>query len=279
MRFTSKTRSFLQKAGISALLLAILTTRIHAQISIEPMGVYLSPQQPASTITLVNRGLQATEVMLEIGYGYPRTQNGQTLFYRPDSIPSDAPAATSWIRATPRRTVLAPGQQQTVRILANPPSNLPPGEYWARIFVTPVHEAQNPTQGSSITLQSVSPVAVTYRQGPCTTGIQITHASALLHKDIIQTEFDLVRQGNAAYLGLLRLGVRDEQGKILATTEIPVAVYEHLQHRTNFQLPANVDPARIRSLFYEIATTRTDLPTGAALPFPTVRGTITTIEQ
>lgn len=49
--------------------------------------------------------------------------------------------AQKWIRFSPRRTRLAPGETQTVRIYLRKPANAPAGEYTARLMVQAIPPA------------------------------------------------------------------------------------------------------------------------------------------
>jgi len=87
----------------------------------------------------------------------------------------------NWIRAFPRRVVLAPGATQVIRFVANPPKDIPDGEYWARIVIrSQDSQAQLPDAGDmeSITtrLNMVMETAIVlkYRTGDLMAKLGIT---------------------------------------------------------------------------------------------------------
>lgn len=50
--------------------------------------------------------------------------------------------AKDWVRFSPRRIRLGPGDHQTVRVVARKPSDLAPGEYTARILIQAIPPAR-----------------------------------------------------------------------------------------------------------------------------------------
>ena len=56
--------------------------------------------------------------------------------------------AKDWVRFSPRRVKLRPGQVQTVRVVVRKPPDLAPGEYTARILIQAIPPARNPDEFS-----------------------------------------------------------------------------------------------------------------------------------
>jgi len=50
--------------------------------------------------------------------------------------------AKDWVRFSPRRVNLGPGEHQTIRVVARKPSNLAPGEYTARLLIQAIPPAR-----------------------------------------------------------------------------------------------------------------------------------------
>ena len=78
--------------------------------------------------------------------------------------------AKEWVRFSPRRTTLAPGETQTVRIFVRKPPDLPAGEYTARLLVQAIPPSPKPRdaagkdpdskQGMSVNLDVVYGVTI-----------------------------------------------------------------------------------------------------------------------
>ena len=53
--------------------------------------------------------------------------------------------AQDWVRFSPRRVRLGPGEHQTIRVVARKPADLPPGEYTARILIQAIPPVRRKT--------------------------------------------------------------------------------------------------------------------------------------
>ncbi len=71
--------------------------------------------------------------------------------------------AKAWVRFSPRRVRLGPGEHQTVRVVARKPLDLAPGEYTARILIQaipPVRKADGPTDKIQVNLDIVYGISI-----------------------------------------------------------------------------------------------------------------------
>ena len=71
--------------------------------------------------------------------------------------------AKDWIRFSPRRVRLGPGEHQTIRVVARKPSDLAPGEYTARILIQalpPARKVDEQTENIQINLDIVYGVSI-----------------------------------------------------------------------------------------------------------------------
>src|SRR5690606_33960663 len=155
--------------------LALLVSPLFS-VSVSPMAVYMSDRERTGTMTLYNPGSRAEEIEIGFAFGYPQTDaEGNIQVPIADEAPAGEPSAVPWLSAFPRRLVLEPGQRQVVRVLARPPADLAPGEYWARALVrsrggqAPI-EARQGDVGVQIDVETLVVVAVNYRNGPVGTG-------------------------------------------------------------------------------------------------------------
>jgi P pilus assembly chaperone PapD len=62
--------------------------------------------------------------------------------------PGQHQTVRDWVRFSPRRVKLRPGQHQTVRVVVRKPPDLVPGEYTARILIQAIPPARNPEESS-----------------------------------------------------------------------------------------------------------------------------------
>jgi hypothetical protein len=164
--------------------------------------------------------------------------------------------------------VLQPGQRQVVRIVARPPPGLEEGEYWGRALVhskggVPPIEAGRQGVDVKIDVETVVVVAVNYRNGEVSTGLEVSSAVAALVPDSTVATIDLARTGNAAFLGRLLVEALDDQGTVLGEREEVLAVYRTLRRRVAIPVSSGAVPARVR---YTMDTHRDDLPDRGVIP-------------
>lgn len=259
-------------AGLSA-----LAGWAHALV-VAPHHVFIDHRTRSGVLYLFNPGDHAEEVSIALMYGYPASDSAGNVSIRFVENPGpQEPSAAGWIRAFPRRAVVAPGQRQAVRLLAQPPRDLPDGEYWTRVMVTsrpaevPVTTVDTGVQ-VGVTLEVRTVVPVTYRKGSVSTGVEVTRFESAVQGDSLIALIGMRRLGAAAYLGTLRLALRDSLGTARAETDQQVAVYYDLLRRMAMPI------AGLRSGTYalqlRIDTRRTDLDPRNVLPAQPVDGSL-----
>jgi hypothetical protein len=239
-------------------------------ILVAPHAVFMDHRSRTGQVFLVNTGDSPEEVSIELKYGYPATDSTGTVFIRLiDQPDSTEPSAAAWIKAYPRRAVLAPGQRQVVRLLATPPAGLPDGEYWSRIIATSrgskvavVSGDSTVSAGLSLELRTI--ISLSYRKGAVHTGVTVTDLRATREGDSLVVWFGAERQGNAAFLGTLTYRLVDAAGKVREEWESPVAVYHPLSRRYVF--PVDSVPAGRYTLRMSLTTARSDLDQRNILP-------------
>ena len=262
-------------------LLALLPLPLAAQgVLIAPTTVIIDARSRTSSILLVNQGEEPAEVDISTFFAYTVTDStGQLQLHTPDSTETGLVSAAEWIRAFPRRMTIAPNSQQTVRLLITPPTDLPDGEYWARLAVlarggrVPLETSTDTSAvnvGLSIEVRTLLPVL--YRKGKVETGITLSGLRAARVADSVVVRGRLERRGNAAMIGTLRGELVDSAGRVRASFTQPVSTYLALEPR--FVTPADSVPSGEYTLRMEVSPERRDLPPEALLPFRTVRDSV-----
>jgi hypothetical protein len=233
------------------------------------MAVYLDGRNRQGTMTLYNAGTRPEEIRIDFAFGYPQSdEEGNLSVPLYDEAPRGEPSAVPWLTAFPQRMVLQPGQRQVVRVVARPPPGLEDGEYWGRALVhsrggvPPIESAQRGVD-VKIDVETVVVVAVNYRNGEVSTGLEVSSAAAALAADSTVATIDLTRTGNAAFLGRLLVEALDASGTVLGESEEVLAVYRTLRRRVSIPVPGGAVPARVR---YTMDTDRDDLPDRGVIP-------------
>jgi P pilus assembly chaperone PapD len=248
-------------------------------VLVAPHGIFIDHRSRNGSFELYNPNSQPAEVSISTVFGYPVTDSTGNFTLKTTEAPdSSQPSAAAWIEAYPRRLVLRPFERQRVRLLARPPVGLPDGEYWSRLVVAATG-ARIPSAGPDtapplrigLSLEMRTIVAVFYRKGPLRTGVALSGIRAGIEGDSLVVRARLTRQGNAAYLGMLRGKLLDENGKQFATFASQVGVYYDLEPRFAAAV-GSLPPARY-TLQVDVATDRPDLPRGGPIRATPVRGT------
>ena len=253
-----------------ALALALVAARQAAAVSVSPTALYIDSRTRTGVLTLYNSGTLPEEVTLDFAYGYPVSDSaGNVTVPVTREVGAGEPSALAWMRAFPRRLLLQPGQRQVVRVLVEPPADLPDGEYWSRILISsrggqpPIEQTQGETR-IQLNVTTTLVMAANYRKGDVRTGVEMQAASARRDADGVTLQVDLARTGNAAFLGRLRADLLDARGQVVGTVHDDVAVYRAMRRRLTIPVPAGTSgPLTVRVV---VNTEREDLPPGGALP-------------
>jgi hypothetical protein len=223
----------------------------------------------------VNTGNEAAEVSVSTVFGYPVSDSAGRISVmmteRPDST---QPSAASWIVAYPTHIVIRPGAHQIIRLLSKATSALPDGEYWTRLVISAKGGAVRLSEARAadtaairvgVSLEVRTVIALLYRKGAVRTGLAIGTPSARVIGDSIEVRVPLKREGNAAFIGMMRLSLVDAAGQEMARGEHQTAVYYELAPA--WRLPIDRSRRGPYSLRVTLDNVRDDVPTGVRLPF------------
>ena len=258
-------------------------------VMVAPHAVFIDHAQRSGSVLLYNPGTQAVEVTISTIFGYPTTDSAGGI--RLDTLPADsATSALAWIQAFPRRLTVGPRERQTVRLLARPPIGLADGEYWLRLIIA-AQAGSVPITGVGdttaiqvgLTLEVRTIIGVNYRKGAVRTGVTLSNLRAQIAGDSLITRAKIERQGNAAFVGMIREVLVDSTGavrplqvgdSVVRSYQSPVGVYYTMEPRL---ATAVARPALARGRYwlrYEVVAEREDLDPKVVLKAPAVRDSV-----
>ena len=143
-----------------------------------------------------------------------------------------------WIKAFPRKMVLAPNSSQVVRFVARPPKDLPDSEYWARVVVrsqegeTSIPAAtDNDKITTKLNMIMQTAIALKYRTGNLISKLEVLDTETKLVDSTVRISIDLVNRGNVSYIGLLQCRLVDAKGNVISKGQVDLAVYRDLKRR------------------------------------------------
>jgi len=190
-----------------------------------------------------------------------------------DSATAARSSLVPWVRAFPRRVLLAAGQQQMVRLTLRPPEGLEEGVYWARLVVSSVPESppvDTAPRGitTQITFRLQQITTVLYRRGDTRTAVEVGPVVVREDSADLHLLVPLKRTGAAPFLGSVKVRVEDARGAVVQEgTETTSVYYSLVKHIT---LPRS----RLRSGAYTAEITavaeRPDVAPDALFPMAPV---------
>lgn len=272
-------RFAVRTAGVAWCALGRLASAQLPGVAVDPHLVVLTHAKPSGEITVVNPRSHAADFSVDLHFGYATTDSaGQARVAL--SGDGDGASAAGWVTPYPRRFRLAPGASQTVRLLAHPPAGTRDGEYWARLTVhardavPPSRVAEGADGGTdagslphvALALETATILPVFYRQGGMETGIVIDSLAAQAVSDsAIEVRAALRRTGNAAFIGLATITVRDASDRVVAAAARQLAVYRASAPRWHVPFPGNDRGVGYR-VTVELSTRRHDLDPHLVVP-------------
>lgn len=271
-------RAFLRRSVVALATtgVALAFVPVLRAILVAPTAVFMDHRTRSGQLYLVNSSARPEEVTIELKFGYPTSDSaGGVTVLLEDQPDSTMPSAAGWIRAFPRRTVVQPGEQQVVRLLAQPPLGLADGEYWSRIIVTsheirPAAQASDSAVHAGITLQLRQILSLAYRKGAVSTGLTLTGFQPSVSRDSAVVWLGLHRDGNAAWLGSVNLEVHDLAGREVGRFSSPLAVFFAVRRRFAIPLDSAAAPGAAYVVRFRLSTTRPDLNAANVLPAPPI---------
>jgi P pilus assembly chaperone PapD len=250
------------------MLLFFLAVDLGAGVLVAPTVVILTDKKRTGRINVENPSNKPKEVKISFSYGLPTSDSlGKISIDLRDSDVDDPRSALNWIKAFPRKVLLPPNGSQVIRLVAQPPSDLPDGEYWAHIIIESQEgETSYPlaTEEEGITTRlnmiMKTAIALKYRTGDLNAELLMTDVTTKEQDSRVMVLCDLKNLGNVSYLGVLTCRLYDAEDKEISYHKSNLAVYRDL--RRGIYLPlSNGDFKRPFRLDLSISGKgRTDVP-------------------
>lgn len=202
-----------------------------AQISIAPTSVFVDNNGIAS-FYVTNPSDQPQEINIGFVFGYPgNDEQGNLLMVYGDSLREKEFGIGDRLRAFPRSFVLAPQQQQTVRLQLRPDRSLPDGTYFTRLKVTSnaqsreVGEIPQNEVATQVNFKFDQVIPVFYKHGETKTGIEITEIETDLTGNNLRAIADFRTTGNSPFIGSVTAMLKNKDEKIVAEVQQTTALY------------------------------------------------------
>ncbi|MDD0852051.1 hypothetical protein HBN50_03040 [Halobacteriovorax sp. GB3] len=122
----------------------LLSVSSFANLQVFPTKIELSTRAKAATVTLRNKGSEKTTYKVSAVF-YRQDYMGRMV--RVDSPKEEERSIINNLRFSPRRVVLAPGQEQVVRFMVRKTAKLESGDYRAHIRFEPIKKEVDNASG------------------------------------------------------------------------------------------------------------------------------------
>lgn len=211
----------------------MLTGNLFAQISLAPSILFINDNSNVGEFYLTNISSTTQEINIFAEFGYPSSDETGTLLGS-NEVPeiSERYGIQDNIRVFPRRLILQPGVQQTIRVQVLNTREKEDGLYWTRITVRS-NEIQDdidqlpPEQGLGTRIDFVfnQNFALFYRKGIATTGVTVDDLNYTRDENSLVIEPRLRHTGNSPYLGSMFARLLDQNGEVVAENRRNAFIY------------------------------------------------------
>lgn len=248
-----------------------------SQIIISPYIVYMDEQSKFGSMMVQNESMEPYEISISFVFGFPVSDSlgNRTMNYI-EHPKEHMPSINNWIKAFPKKFVLAAKEKQTIRFMIRPPHDLPDGTYWTRIVTSSVpidNSSDTIVTGVSAKLKFVLNQVTTaiYRKGNAVTGLKIS--TPKLYKDSSNSHqllYPLERKGNSPFFGFANLKILSETNEIIMEDRAYLSIYFDLIR--NYSLDKELFPKGKYTAELEIEfNEKADIPESRLKDIPTIK--------
>lgn len=266
--------------AIFALFFCLFSFSALAQVSLAPTTVFID-QNGIGTLFVTNPGDTPQEINVSFLFGYPGNDDmGNLTMVYGDSLSEKQFGMGDRLRAFPRTFILAPQQQQTVRLQVRPDRTLSAGTYFTRIKVTSnaqttdVEETNTEGVSTQVNFKFDQIIAAFQKVGAVSTSLEFGEVETEIANNIVRIIPEFKVTGNSPYLGSVTASLKNKTGQVLAEQQQTVALYFSGKRSVELKLPENLPSGEYDvELTYE--TRRSDIPSTDLVQSPAVRTTVT----
>lgn len=266
-------------SAILAIIICFASSSVLAQVSIAPTTVFVD-QNGIGTLFVTNPGDSPQEIAISFLFGYPgNDESGNLTMVYGDSLSEKQFGMGDRLRAFPRTFILAPQQQQTVRLQVRPDRTLAEGTYFTRIKVTSNAQTtdveQTTTEGVStqVNFKFDQVIAAFQKVGAVATGLEFGEVKVAINEEVVRITPEFKVTGNSPYLGSVTATLKNKAGQVLAEQQQTVALYFSGKRSVEMKLPENL-PSDSYEILLTYQTQRADIPTSDLVQAPAVSTTV-----
>lgn len=199
----------------------LLTGVASANVGLSKNRIYFDTNSRSESLQLRNTGASSIKYTAELDLN-AMTEEGSIYVVNDDPY-----SAIDFIRFSPKRGVIQPGERQAIRFALRKPSGLEHGEYRAIVRIS---SELAPTENGNVNLASklAYSIPIIVRHGEVFVESALLEPSTVMHNGTLHVQVWVSRQGNRSLFG--NFSVETPDGKVLGILN-NVAVYRPLERR------------------------------------------------
>lgn len=275
-RNTTRLKRACATGALSMVIVLVLAFWSLAGVLVAPTTAIMTEGKRTTRLTIKNPSPDPKEVEVRFAFGLPESDSlGNVDIDLRDSAVTDPRSCMDWLKAFPRKIVVPPNGSQVIRLVANPPENLPDGEYWSRLIVRSSEGTASPppvTSADAITtrLNMIMETAIVakYRKGESVARLALHDTTAWIDTtfDRVSVLLDMENQGNVSYVGVINGRLLDAHNNEIMTQKLDIAVYRDLKRRLDFPVSLEGFDGPYRADIEVTTRGRTDIPPEDLIP-------------
>ncbi len=207
------------KITVILVLFILVCAKTNAQIVVNPLGVFFDPVSKTAEAQLKNTSSKPLEVKISFEFIYENwlDSTGKVTLIRNDSVKAAQYSLNNYIKVFPKKIIIPPGKEQTIRFLLTNVSGLEDGTYWTRIKFTSVEvEKQFDTTGKSANIGSKFKlineitIPIVFQKGKVFAGVDVKKYDIIRNDDdSVVIAIELERTGNSPFWGNITFELHD----------------------------------------------------------------------
>ncbi len=257
----------------------LVSSLSQAQVIVAPTVLFMSDQSRFGTFIVMNRSTTPQEITISFRFGFPESDSsGNIRMQYDDSLMAGKHSCKEWIRGFPQKFIVNPSQQQVVRLLVQPPANIPDGEYWTRLVTSSTPQAKTIdtvrtgiTANITFVLEQVT--TIIYKKGNALTTVDLSNIEIKQDSSSMNLLAHVAHGGNSPFFGKISAQVQDRVGNKLYSEEEVIAVYQD-NMTLKFAVPLSKLSEGSYTADIKLTSERTDIPGDDLLKTPAVEKTV-----
>ena len=262
---------------LSSLFFAL--SNLFSQVAIYPPAVFIDAKNRSGSMTVLNQGEEPKEIEVNAKFGYMAYDSlGNVYPLYDDSVAAESHSVIPYLTIFPKKFVLQPKKDQTVKFLIKNTGKIPDGMYYTRLATTSKDvQKQIDTTGLGdkvrigLSFKFIFMTVLFFEKGALNTKVDITSLTTGTDSSNVRLYFSFVRDGNSPFLGTAKLKITDSNGDEVEYKEEKIPIY----FSATRAFPISKEKLKPGKYKAEMTLTneQADIPDEMRVPFETVTKT------